>query len=34
VWSFIQSKIEASLGERKEVVGRSPGMVQRLLGGH
>jgi polar amino acid transport system permease protein len=34
IWSYIQSKIEASLGERKVVVGRTPGMVQRLLGGH
>jgi polar amino acid transport system permease protein len=33
VWSYVQSKIEASLGERK-VVDHTPGMVQRLLGGH
>jgi polar amino acid transport system permease protein len=33
VWSLIQSRIESSLGERKNV-DRTPGMFQRLLGGH
>ncbi len=33
VWSFIQSRIESSLGERKSVE-RTPGMIKRLLGGH
>jgi polar amino acid transport system permease protein len=33
IWSFIQSRIESSLGERK-VVERAPGMFQRLIGGH
>jgi polar amino acid transport system permease protein len=33
VWSFIQSHIESSLGERKSVE-RAPGMIKRLLGGH
>jgi polar amino acid transport system permease protein len=35
VWSFVQSRIEASLGERKATEKRGPGMVERLLaGGH
>jgi polar amino acid transport system permease protein len=35
VWSFIQSRIEAGLGERKAVV-KAPGMFQRMFakGGH
>jgi polar amino acid transport system permease protein len=32
IWSFIQSKIESSLGERKAIQKR-PGMVQRILRG-
>lgn len=32
IWSFIQSKIEASLGERKTASVKAPGMVQRMLG--
>ncbi len=32
VWSFIQARIEASLGERKGIE-RGPSMVQRLFGG-
>jgi len=32
VWSFIQARMEASLGERKGVE-RQPGMVQRLFAG-
>lgn len=32
VWSFIQSKIEAGLGERKTASVKAPGMVQRMLG--
>jgi len=32
IWSFIQNKIEASLGERKAASVKAPGMVQRLLG--
>jgi polar amino acid transport system permease protein len=30
IWSFIQSWIESSLGERKSVV-RSPGFIQRVF---
>ena len=33
VWSFVQSKIEASLGERK-VIENNPGLFQRLFGVH
>jgi polar amino acid transport system permease protein len=37
IWSFIQSRIEASLGERKAVV-KTPGMFERMaslkIGGH
>ncbi|MCL4560311.1 MAG: amino acid ABC transporter permease [Chloroflexi bacterium] len=33
VWSLIQSRIEASLGERKGIE-RAPGMLQRLFAGH
>jgi len=35
IWAFIQSRIEASLGERKSVV-KTPGMFERLFakGGH
>jgi polar amino acid transport system permease protein len=33
IWSFIQRRIESSLGERKNVI-RAPGMLKRLLGGH
>ena len=36
IWSFIQSKIEASLGERKSIQ-KKPGMAQRIfrgVGGH
>jgi len=32
IWSLIQNRIEASLGERKTVSVKSPSMVQRLLG--
>jgi polar amino acid transport system permease protein len=33
IWSFIQARIEAGLGERKALE-RQPGMIERLLGGH
>ncbi len=33
VWTFIQARIEAGLGERKAIQ-RQPGMLQRLLGAH
>ncbi len=32
VWSFIQARIEAGLGERKGIE-RGPGMLQRLFSG-
>jgi polar amino acid transport system permease protein len=32
IWSIIQNRIEASLGERKIPAVRTPGMFQRLLG--
>lgn len=32
IWSIIQNRIEANLGERKITVTRTPGMFQRLLG--
>jgi len=32
IWTIIQSRIEASLGERKVPAVRTPGMFQRLLG--
>jgi hypothetical protein len=32
VWSFIQSRIEARLGERKAAT-QGPSMVERFLGG-
>lgn len=34
IWSFIQARIEAGLGERK-VIQKGPGMIERMLaGGH
>lgn len=32
IWTMIQNRIEASLGERKIATTRTPGMFQRLLG--
>jgi len=32
IWTMIQNRIEASLGERKVATTRTPGMFQRLLG--
>jgi polar amino acid transport system permease protein len=32
IWSFIQARIEAGLGERKAIE-KQPGMLQRMLGG-
>jgi polar amino acid transport system permease protein len=37
VWSFIQSRIEAGLGERKTTIERAPGFLERVFaykGGH
>jgi polar amino acid transport system permease protein len=38
IWSFIQARIEASLGERKATTIKTPGMFERMVsvktGGH